>query len=263
METASFFPHYLQFWHVQVAQTLLTSIAGTLLFVIFVIAYRTLKVRKADSLFVQAVDTGWEGLFTFFQGIDPHLSKKVVMLVVFLFTYILWSNLFGLLGDMFALVLPWLHHYFRPVTSDVYFNGALALLCVSASLAFGFRRNWLHFIEKYIPWKWFGIVPKVNSITTLLLKPFDILIGLFIGLVEAIGEVAKVLSLSLRLFGNIFAWMVLLGLVIGAAQSFFHVPLIMPLLVFLLELLVSFIQAFVFSTLVLVYFKMAGESSHH
>ncbi len=263
METASFFPHYLYFGNLQIAQTLITSIAGTILFVIFVLVYRAFKTRNINNLYVQGVDTMWEWLFTFFQGIDPHLSRKVIMLVVFLFTYILRSNLLGLLGDMFALVLPWLHQYFRPVTSDVYFNGALALLCVGGSLAFGFRHNGLHFIEKYIPWKWFGIIPKVNSIGTLLLKPFDILIGLFIGFIEAIGEVAKVLSLSLRLFGNIFAGMVLLGLVVGATQTFIHVPLLTPLIVFLMELLVSCIQAFVFSTLVLVYFKMAGESATH
>ncbi len=262
MESVSFFPHYLTFGNLQVAQTLLTSLAGTILFVIFVLTYRILKANGSTGLFVQWVEALREWLFDFFQGIDTHLSPKVIMLVVFLFTYILRSNLFGLLGDMFAYVIPWLHHYFRPVTSDVYFNGALALLCVLGSLAFGFKRNGLHFIEKYIPWRGFGIIPKVDSISTLLLKPFDVLIGLFIGLVEAIWEVAKVLSLSLRLFGNIFAGMVLLWLVVSAAQWFFHVPLVMPLLVFLLELLVSCIQAFVFSTLVLVYFKMAGESSH-
>lgn len=262
MESVSFFPHYLTFGNLHIAQTLLTSLAGTILFVIFVLTYRILKANGSTGLFVQWVEALREWLFDFFQGIDTHLSPKVIMLVVFLFTYILRSNLFGLLGDMFAYVIPWLHHYFRPVTSDVYFNGALALLCVLGSLAFGFKRNGLHFIEKYIPWRGFGIIPKVDSISTLLLKPFDVLIGLFIGLVEAIWEVAKVLSLSLRLFGNIFAGMVLLWLVVSAAQWFFHVPLVMPLLVFLLELLVSCIQAFVFSTLVLVYFKMAGESSH-
>jgi len=200
METASFFPPYLHFGSLEIAQTLVTSVAGTVLFILYVLIYRWYKGKGSNNLFVQATDALWEGLFTFFQGIDPLLSKKVIMLVVFLFTYILRSNLFGLIGDMFALVWPWLHHYFRPVTSDIYFNAALALLCVAGSLAFGFKRNGLHFIEKYVPWKGFGIIPKVNSIGTLLLKPFDILIGLFIGFVEAIGEVAKVLSLSLRLF---------------------------------------------------------------
>jgi len=56
--------------------------------------------------------------------------------------------------------------------------------------------------------------------------------------------------------------MVLLGLVVAATQSFLHVPLILPLLVIVYELLVACIQAFVFSMLVLLYFKVAVESHH-
>ncbi|MBP7007345.1 hypothetical protein KBB05_01080 [Patescibacteria group bacterium] len=48
-------------------------------------------------------------------------------------------------------------------------------------------------------------------------------------------------------------------MVIFAATNIFHVPLIMPILVFAMELLVSFIQAFVFSMLILVYFRMAAQ----
>jgi F-type H+-transporting ATPase subunit a len=129
-------------------------------------------------------------------------------------------------------------------------------MCVIGSIIYGFRVNGFHYIEKYIPYKGMGIV-TVTKWYHWLLKPLDIAVGLFIGLIELIGEVAKILSLSLRLFGNILAGMVLLGMIITAAQSIFHVPALMPLLVFLLELLVSVIQAFVFSTLVLVYFRMA------
>lgn len=53
-----------------------------------------------------------------------------------------------------------------------------------------------------------------------------------------------------------------MGLIISAAQMIFHVPFLLPLVVFLFELLVSFIQAFVFSLLVLLYFRLAGEAHH-
>jgi F-type H+-transporting ATPase subunit a len=77
-----------------------------------------------------------------------------------------------------------------------------------------------------------------------------------------VGEVAKILSLSLRLFGNILAWMVLLGLIVSATTAFIKVPLLLPLIVVFFELFVGFLQAFVFSMLVLVYFKMAWEAHH-
>ncbi|HBB04540.1 TPA: hypothetical protein DCZ39_06745 [Patescibacteria group bacterium] len=82
------------------------------------------------------------------------------------------------------------------------------------------------------------------------------------GLIEFVGEVTKVLSLSLRLLGNILAGMVLLGLIVFATTSFLKVPVLLPLVVVCFELFVGFLQAFVFSILVLVYFKIAGESSH-
>ncbi|MEI8092359.1 MAG: F0F1 ATP synthase subunit A [bacterium] len=58
------------------------------------------------------------------------------------------------------------------------------------------------------------------------------------------------------------AGMVLLGLIVSATMHFIKVPALLPLLVVFFELFVGFLQAFVFSMLVLVYFKMAGESHH-
>ncbi|MEI7562823.1 MAG: hypothetical protein WCJ39_03830 [bacterium] len=43
-------------------------------------------------------------------------------------------------------------------------------------------------------------MPKVTGIGTFVGKIFDVIIGLFIGLIEFVGELAKMLSLSLRLF---------------------------------------------------------------
>lgn len=166
-----------------------------------------------------------------------------------------------MIGDRFVLVIPSLHDYFRPVGTDIYFNFLLAGICVIGSIVYGFITNGFHYIEKYIPYKWMGIV-EGNKRYHIVLKPLDILVWLFIGLIELIGEVAKVLSLSLRLFGNILAGMVLMGMIIAASINIFHIPLIMPLLVFIMELLVSIIQAFVFSMLVLVYFRMAWEGHH-
>lgn len=75
----------------------------------------------------------------------------------------------------------------------------LAGICVIASMGFGFYKHGFHYIEKYIPYKGMGIVTG-TSILAILLKPLDVILGLFIGLIEFVGEVAKILSLSLRLF---------------------------------------------------------------
>ena len=80
----------------------------------------------------------------------------------------------------------------------------------------------------------------------------------FIGLIEIIGEFAKTLSLSLRLFGNIFAGEVLL-LVVS-----FLAPAIIPIPFLALEIFVGFVQALVFSMLTLVFLKIAvtGHEEH-
>jgi F0F1-type ATP synthase membrane subunit a len=56
--------------------------------------------------------------------------------------------------------------------------------------------------------------------------------------------------------------MVLLSIIVLATIKIFHVPALLPLVVVFFELFVGFLQAFVFSMLVLVYFKMAAESHH-
>ncbi len=81
------------------------------------------------------------------------------------------------------------------------------------------------------------------------------LIDFFMGLIEMISEIAKILSFSFRLFGNIFAGEVIL-IVISALVS-----LGIILVFFGLEMFVGLIQAFVFFILSLVFFSMATR--HH
>lgn len=76
-------------------------------------------------------------------------------------------------------------------------------------------------------------------------------IEFFVGILELISEISKMISFSFRLFGNIFAGEVLLTVVA------FLVPWIAPLPFFALELFVGIIQALVFTMLTLVFIKMA------
>lgn len=73
----------------------------------------------------------------------------------------------------------------------------------------------------------------------------------FIGIIEAISEVARVISFAFRLFGNIFAGQVVLFIMP------FLIPWLLPMPFFGLELFVGFIQAFVFAILTLVFFAGA------
>jgi len=258
MEAVSFLPNYIHIAGIPVSQTLLASLCGTAVFLWFVALYTYLKKNIHNKL-VNLVDMGVEGIMQFFHDLWGDIPYSIIKLVVFIFIYIFWSNIFGLLGDLFVLVVPSLHSYFRPVSTDVFFNMILAVVCVVGSIVYGFKLHGKHYIEKYVGYKWLGIVDKVTGVWSFLGKIFDIIIGLFLGIIEFVGELAKILSLSLRLFGNILAGMVLLGLIMAVTQSLFHVPAILPLVVIVFELFVGFLQAFVFAMLVLVYFKIARE----
>ena len=99
------------------------------------------------------------------------------------------------------------------------------------------------------------------------LKPVNILtavIEFLVGFLEIVSEVAKMVSLSLRLFGNIFAGEVLLTVLAGI------LPFVLPLPFMALELIVGVVQATVFSMLALVYLTIAttevtshGSEEHH
>ena len=91
----------------------------------------------------------------------------------------------------------------------------------------------------------------------LTFKPtLEGVIGMFVGLLHVIGEVARILSFSFRLFGNIFAGEVLLVVIS------FLVPYLIPVPFYLMELFVGLIQALVFTMLTLVFLTTATTDSH-
>lgn len=127
--------------------------------------------------------------------------------------------------------------YFRSGYADVNMTLALAIISVIATQIFGIiSLGFFHYAGKFF------------------VNPFRDPIGFFVGLLELISELAKMISFSFRLFGNIFAGEVLL-VVIG-----FLAPFIAPVPFYGLELFVGFVQALVFALLTLVFMKMAVTS---
>ena len=140
---------------------------------------------------------------------------------------------------------------FRPPSSDFNMTLAFALISWLFTQGYGIANLGLgKFLSKYIV---LGKLLKGNIGMGLL----DFLVGIL----EAISEVSKIISLSFRLFGNIFAGDVLL------LVMFVLLP-ILPLPFYFLELMVGAIQAFVFAILTLVFMQQAtlpphGAEEHH
>jgi F-type H+-transporting ATPase subunit a len=128
----------------------------------------------------------------------------------------------------------------------------MALIAVVSSHVFGIMAVgfFTHF-NKFIQ-----IGTLVRSFKKGPIAIFTAIVEIMVGLIETVGELAKVLSLSLRLFGNIFAGEVLIT-VISSLMS-----VLIPTPFMLLELLVGLIQATVFSMLTLVYLTTMTEEVH-
>jgi F-type H+-transporting ATPase subunit a len=124
----------------------------------------------------------------------------------------------------------------RSINSDL--NMTLALALISAAVTHFFAIRYLGIFE-YLK-KWFSLNP----------------IFLFVGLLELVGEFTKIVSLSFRLFGNIFAGEVVLTTVATLAPwtAFF-----VPLPFYFLEIIVGFVQAAVFMMLTLVFMVLLSE----
>lgn len=185
---------------------------------------------------------------------DRKKSLKFLPLVGSLFFFILVSNWLGIFPGI-GSVGRWLAVHgelefvplFRPANTDLNTTLAMAVLGVTVSHFFGIMAIGF--------WKYANKFIKLGDIWQSFKKGgvniFVAFVEFGVGLIEIISEVAKVVSLSLRLFGNIFAGEVLL-VVMGGLLAF-----VAPLPFIALEILVGFIQAVVFAMLVLVYLSVA------
>jgi F-type H+-transporting ATPase subunit a len=128
----------------------------------------------------------------------------------------------------------------------------MAVSAVVASHLFGFFTVGIFtHLNKFVQIKNF-----IKSFARGPVAVFTAVVEAGVGLIEIVSEAAKVLSLSLRLFGNIFAGEVLISVITAIAG------LLVPTPFMLLELLVGLIQASVFAMLTLVYLTVATMEPH-
>ena len=194
-----------------------------------------------------------EGVLGYFDQVTGNRKKTMRFLPIVgsIFFFILLSNWLGLLPGTGSIKVG--HNFLlRPANSDLNLTVAMALSSVLISHLFGFVSvGFFTHIGKFIQIK--GVI---KSIPKGPIAIFTALIQFMVGLIEIVSEIAKVLSLSLRLFGNVFAGEVLIS-VISAL-----IAILIPTPFMLLELLVGLIQAAVFTMLTLVYLTIASEQPH-
>jgi F-type H+-transporting ATPase subunit a len=136
--------------------------------------------------------------------------------------------------------------FFRGVSVDLNFTFSLALIAVIFIQVIGFQSQG------------FGYLSKFFNTRRMFTVPFFGAMDFLVGLLELISELSKILSFAFRLFGNMFAGVVLMAVVSAMMGKI----TIIPSMLMMFELFVGVIQAFVFGMLTMVFMAQATVGHH-
>ena len=206
-------------------------LCATLIFIAFFFGLKnkSLIPSRAQNFFEWII----ESIFNFVDNItgNRERTKEIFPICATIFIYVLCSNLIELIPGVG--VFPFL----RSPSSDLMFTFSIAI----------FSMIYIH-----------GKAISKIGISTYLKKYFSKNpLYSFIGALEGIGELARVFSLGLRLFGNLFAGEILL-MVVSSLIAF-----IVPLPFLALEVIVGLIQALIFSSLIAIFYVVTVQVEEH
>lgn len=231
--------------------TVTNSMLFGVILAIVVIALFTLALRKTSvrpkSKYAFGVETLVELLIKAASenfGGDRKKALKYAPLYLTLFAFIIINNLSGLIpgvGSITATTAEGVTPLLRPFTTDL--NGTLALAVLTIGLV------------QFYALKEVGLVGHLKHYFTN--KPWNPM-NLFIGLIEVMGEFIRIVTLSMRLFGVIYAGEVLLHVISDLAGDFGWAATV-P--VYFMEIFFSAIQAYIFIMLATAYLGMATAHS--
>ena len=225
---------------------------------------------------MQLVPSGFQNLFEALiellydnveQIVGPKVAKQCFHLILTIFVYVIISNWFGLLpgvgtiGDMATKVAEdgiqfneMVTPYIRPATAD---------LNMTLGIAISFMLLWIVITIKeagVIGFLKHTFCPPGGIIG--FMKYALIPIFMFVGVIEVVSIALRPVSLSLRLFGNVFAGETLLhkmGSLVSTENEIinFICSVIVPLPFYFMELLVGALQAMVFALLCTIYIQLS------
>lgn len=224
-------------WGFTVTNSLLTTWVVILVLIplAMIIGYGVTLVPNRRQNFFEKF---FESAFNLCVDVVGEKASIFFPLVFTFFIFILVNNWLGLLPGIGSIGFYEVLHgekvfipFFRAGTSDLNMTIALALVAMGSVEYYGLKYLRLSYLKKFLN--------------------FSSPINFYVGILETVGELSRVISFSFRLFGNVFAGEVLL--IVMA----FLLPLAGSLPFFGLELFVGFIQALVFSILTLVFLSVA------
>ena len=214
-----------------VTNTLLVS--WIVMFILLVVSiFATWRLKLVPSGLQNFMEMIIEGGYNIVSDIAGNRTKVFFPFVFTFFLYIIFANWIGLLPGFTTITFHG-EPILRSMSSDL--NMTLGLALLSAVVTHIFAIKYLGLWD-YLK-RWVSFNP----------------IFLFVGVLEIVAEFTKLLSLSFRLFGNIFAGEVVLATIAGIFAF------VLPLPFYFLVIVVGFVQAAVFMMLTLVFMVLLTE----
>ena len=214
-----------------VTNGLLLTLVVSLILISLSIILRS-KIKMVPGKLQGAAEMGIEALLGLMDSTlgSMEAAEKYFPLIATIFIFILTSNLLGIFPGVGSLTynnngasVP----LFRSPAADLNFTLAFAVISVIVTNIIGMASvGMFNHLGKFFNFK----------------GPIEF----FIGILELISEIAKIISLSFRLFGNVFAGEVLLIIISSLAPYFIPLPFLF------LEIFVGLIQSFIFAMITLV-----------
>jgi F-type H+-transporting ATPase subunit a len=223
------------------------SITSTLLtmwiVILLVLGMSIVMTRRRDVIpgrLQNAAELAYESLENFALSLGGDRARPYVPWFAGLFIFIVAGNWIGLVSPVGKI------EQLRAPTSDVNVTLGLALVSFTVFQVEGFRKLG---VGGYLG-KFFPIFEFKNGVGAGV-------IALFVGLIELLLEFIKPVTLSMRLFGNIYGGEVALGVVTGLTVA------VLPVALYGLEFLLNLVQALIFSVLSLMFILIATEGHEH
>lgn len=229
-------------WSFSVTNSLfLTFVVSIILISFSLLMYR--KISIVPGKLQSGIEIGVEWFLDLMHSTLGSIEKaeRYFPLIATIFIFILMSNLLGIFPGVGSILIESNHHevpFFRSPAADLNFTLAFAVISVVITNILGVMTV--------------GFFPHIGKFFN-----FKNPIKFFIGILELVSEFAKVISLSFRLFGNVFAGEVLLIIIFSLAPYFIPLPFLF------LELFVGLIQAFLFAMLTLVSILLHTSTEEH
>lgn len=249
-ETLEVAPHtFTEVLGLPITNTLVTAVVVTV-FLALVGWYVSRQFKLVPDSFQNALELLQEQMLQLVDQItaDRRLSQEIFPLIAALFVYIGVANVLTLVPGIQSVTFGG-ESLFRTPTSDLNLPLGLALATVAfIQLRVIYEYGLLSYVGRYVK-----IKELIAGFQRSVKDGFIALVEFFVGLLDVIAEAAKVISLSFRLFGNMFAGELLAVLILGAFA------IAVPSLWLSLNLLFALVQALVFGALVAGYYTLAVQ----